>query len=175
MDIEKEREEFEKLPAVAELIKTNDVLWSEVHGEYFGSDHELDCWIDGAWAVWQAKSQVVPDLGELQERIAGHQYYHDEHGHMIVDMDDVVKEISGFDSWKAKAVPEWVVMVPRLSANYLFSKVPELGFKHKDEKDTVLYHLNYMASEFNAGAKSFVEQDHAKQQTMFEAQEQSHE
>jgi len=56
--------------------------------------------------AWQAKAQAVPDLGELQERIAGHQYYHDEHGHMIVDMDDVVKEISGFDSWKAQAVPE---------------------------------------------------------------------
>ena len=57
--------------------------------------------------AWQAaKAQAVPDLGELQERIAGHQYYHDEHGHMIVDMDDVVKEISGFDSWKAQAVTE---------------------------------------------------------------------
>lgn len=56
----------------------------------------------------EAKAQAVPDLGELQERIAGHQYYHDERGHMIVDMDDVVKEISGFDSWKAQAVPEWI-------------------------------------------------------------------
>ncbi len=57
----------------------------------------------------EAKAQTVPDLGELQERIAGHQYYHDEHGHMIVDMDDVVKEISGFDSWKSQAVPEKTV------------------------------------------------------------------
>ncbi|WP_448761850.1 hypothetical protein [Acinetobacter tandoii] len=61
MDIQKEREAFEQLPAVAKLIKTNDVWWSDVHGDYFGSDHELDCWIDGAWAVWQAKSQVVPE------------------------------------------------------------------------------------------------------------------
>lgn len=58
-----------------------------------------------------AKAQAVPDLGELQERIAGHQYYHDEHGHMIVDMDDVVKEISGFDGCKAQAVPEGFVVV----------------------------------------------------------------
>ena len=65
------------------------------------------------WTAWQAaKAQAVPDLSELQERIAGHQYYHDEHGHMIVDMDDVVKEISGFDSWKAQAVPEGFVLVP---------------------------------------------------------------
>lgn len=65
--------------------------------------------------IWQAaKSQAVPDLGELQERIAGHQYYHDEHGHMIVDMDDVVKEISGFDSWKAQAVPQWISTSERM-------------------------------------------------------------
>ncbi|MEQ1419477.1 hypothetical protein [Acinetobacter indicus] len=61
MDIQKEREAFEKLPAVAELIKTNNVWWSDVHGDYFGSDHELVCWIDGAWAVWQAKAQAVPE------------------------------------------------------------------------------------------------------------------
>lgn len=59
--IQKEREAFEKLPAVAELIKTNNVWWSDVHGDYFGSDHELDCWIDGAWAVWQAKAQAMPE------------------------------------------------------------------------------------------------------------------
>ena len=65
-----------------------------------------------AWDAWkEAKAQAVPDLGELQERIAGHQYYHDEHGHMIVDMDDVVKEISGFDSWKAQGVPEGYVLI----------------------------------------------------------------
>lgn len=62
------------------------------------------------WLMWE-KAKAVPDLSELQERIAGHQYYHDEHGHMIVDMDDVVKEISGFDSWKAQAVPEGFVLI----------------------------------------------------------------
>ena len=44
--------------------------------------------------------------------IAGHQYSYGEHGHMIVDMDDVIKEISGFDSCKAQAVPEGFVLVP---------------------------------------------------------------
>lgn len=57
--------------------------------------------------IWQAaKANAVPDLSDLQERIAGHQYYHDDHGHMIVDMDDVVKEIGGFNEWKDQAVPE---------------------------------------------------------------------
>jgi len=72
---------------------------------------------------------------------------------------------------KAQAVPEWAVIIPRLSANYLFNKVPELGFKHQDEKDTVLYHLNYMASGFKESAKQFVEDNHAKQKAMIEAQE----
>ena len=80
--------------------------------------------INDQWTTWCAcigmlcldgkEAQAVPDLGELQERIAGHQYYHDEHGHMIVDMDDVVKEISGFDSWKAQAVPEWISVKDKL-------------------------------------------------------------
>ena len=72
---------------------------------------------------------------------------------------------------KAQAVPEWAVIVPKLSANYLFNTVPELGFEHQDQKDTVLYHLNYMASEFRDSAKQFVEDDHAKQKNMIEAQE----
>lgn len=71
--------------------------------------YEADFIEMGTVSKEEAKAQAVPDLGELQERIAGHQYYHDEHGHMIVDMDDVVKEISGFDSWKAQAVPEKTV------------------------------------------------------------------
>ena len=72
---------------------------------------------------------------------------------------------------KAQAVPEWAVIVPQLSANYLFNKVPELGFAHQDEKDTVLYHLNYMSSEFKDAAKQLVLDDHAKQKAMIEAQE----
>ena len=77
----------------------------------------------------------------------------------------------GFAAAKAQAVPEWAVIVPKLSANYLFNTVPELGFEHQDQKDTVLYHLNYMASEFRDSAKQFVEDDHAKQKNMIEAQE----
>lgn len=89
-------------------------------------------------------------------------------GHLITAL------IFSWGAWKeakAQAVPEWAVIVPRLSANYLFNKVPELGFKHQDEKDTVLYHLNYMASGFKESAKRLVEDNHAKQKAMIEAQE----
>lgn len=77
---------------------------------------------------------------------------------------------------KSQATPEGFVLMPKLSANYLFNKVPELGFKHQDEKDTVLYHLNYMASEFKESAKEFVKKDHEKQIKFLEeeAREQSH-
>ncbi|WP_180131323.1 hypothetical protein [Acinetobacter sp. YH12072] len=103
MDVQKEREAFED--------------WVKSKGrvvERFSDGSYKSMTLDKEWSAWQAaKAQAVPDLGELQERIAGHQYYHDEHGHMIVDMDDVVKEISGFDSWKAQAVPEGFVLVPK--------------------------------------------------------------
>lgn len=105
MDIQKDKD-FAALPEVAKLYqacKERDLTIAE--REY----------LKGARDAWQAKAQAVPDLGELQERIAGHQYYHDEHGHMIVDMDDVVKEIGGFDSWKAQAVPEKDAVIKKLS------------------------------------------------------------
>lgn len=69
---------------------------------------------------------------------------------------------------QTNGVPEGFVLVPKLSANYLFNKVPELGFKHQDEKDTVLYHLNYMASEFEESSKKFVALDHEKQKRFIE-------
>lgn len=103
MDIQKEREVFE--------------AWVGSNGrsiERFSDGSYKSMTLDKEWEAWQAaKAQAVPDLGELQERIAGHQYYHDEHGHMIVDMDDVVKEISSFDSCKAQAVQEGFVLVPK--------------------------------------------------------------
>lgn len=81
----------------------------------------------------------------------------------------------GLEKIKEHAIPEGFVLVPKLSANYLFNKVPELGFKHQDEKDTVLYHLNYMASEFKESAKNFVALDYEKQKRFVEeAQEQGY-
>lgn len=98
-----------------------DQLWGDYENPYENSDTALafNLFKKG----WLAKAQAVPDLGELQERIAGHQYYHDEHGHMIVDMDDVVKEISGFDSWKAQAVPEGYVLVEKAKLMQIIGSV----------------------------------------------------
>ena len=89
--------------------------------EQASGNMDLNAYVyDFANAIEQeVKAQAVPDLRDLQERIGGHQYYHDEHGHMIVDMDDVVKEISGFDGWKAQALLEGFVFVPKLLSDEL--------------------------------------------------------
>lgn len=109
MDIQKEREAFESFFYENCLLAWEKDISETLFQKFESGDYEY-VRVQSSWLSWQAaKAQAVPDLGELQERIAGHQYYHDEHGHMIVDMDDVVKEISGFDSWKAQAVPEWFV------------------------------------------------------------------
>lgn len=123
MDIEKLKAEFEQSECFKRLEHVAQYTFFEF-GAYIKrtdvpADIEKKCGklitaLLFSWSTWkEAKAQAVPDLGELQERIAGHQYYHDEHGHMIVDMDDVVKEISGFDSWKAQAVPEGFVLVEK--------------------------------------------------------------
>ena len=120
MDIQKERDLY-----LAELLEREVITQDEFRDlvfkpeiNAFDSNYLSSRFIDKinfGWSAWQAKAQAVPDLSELQERIAGHQYYHDEHGHMVVDMDDVVKEISGFDSWKSQAVPEKDVVIKKLS------------------------------------------------------------
>lgn len=109
--------------------------------------------INDQWTTWCAcigmlcldgkEAQAVPDLSELQERIAGHQYYHDEHGHMIVDMDDVVKEISGFDSWKAQAVLEGFLLMPRKCTNKMAHAAKAVdgrlsAFKYADVYDAMV-------------------------------------
>ncbi|MFV5403977.1 hypothetical protein VXQ92_04485 [Acinetobacter sp. 228] len=117
MDIQKEKEAFinvyvnykDDSRKIQFNEETEQFMWRKNNV----SDTEVEYvhLMNQRWYAWLAcaksKAQAVPDLSELQERIAGHQYYHDEHSHMVVDMDDVVKEISGFDSWKAQAVPEW--------------------------------------------------------------------
>lgn len=143
MDIEKLKAEFEQSECFKRLEHVAQYTFFEF-GAYIKrtdvpADIEKKCGklitaLLFSWSAWkEAKAQAVPDLSELQERIAGHQYYHDEHSHMIVDMDDVVKEISGFDSWKAQAVPEWfdyTKQSPQMDGNYqIFIKGEQITAK----------------------------------------------
>lgn len=122
MDIQKEKEAFQKFCEENFDFERHEQTYFDEQTQCYENDIGEDTEsINMAWMAWQAaKAQAVPDLGELQERIAGHQYYHDEHGHMIVDMDDVVKEISGFDSWKSQAVPEGFVLVPKDKISHFY-------------------------------------------------------
>ena len=135
--------------------------------------------LNTGWVMWlrakrTAKAQAVP---YESCSIKSHEIIINEAKKEFIDGYDIAKEdeylleslvYRGVCIGKAQAVPEGFVLVPKLSANYLFNKVPELGFKHKDEEDTVLYHLNYMASEFRDSAKQFTEDDHEKQKAMIE-------
>ena len=62
MDIQKEREEFEKLPEIAKRL--NVATYSEDLGFYhaaaLNSGHTV-AYVQGAWMAWQAKSQAVPE------------------------------------------------------------------------------------------------------------------
>lgn len=141
--------------------ESNNLVFNGITG-CFESKYLADWFVNQinfGWKLWQAaKARAVPDLSELQERIAGHQYYHDEHSHMVVDMDDVVKEISGFDSWKAQAVPEGKYILQTFST---YSGVCEDTFNHKnigvfDSIDAAMFHarnigliMNHYGYEFS--------------------------
>lgn len=136
MDFQKEKEAY-----LGELLGRDVITQDEFRDlvfkpeiNAFDSNYLSSRFIDKinfGWSAWQAKAQAVPELSELQERIAGHQYYHDEHGHMIVDMDDVVKEISGFDSWKAQAVPDTYTPIV-LALEDVQSKIAQASFLTMD-------------------------------------------
>ena len=174
MKIYKEREEraaFDKEFGVSEInmFASND--------ENLDQSLVLKC----NWLGWKKRAELEylnnPETIEVSglDTIKKLCKFADKHDMAGCTFTEIVERM--FDELsKEKAPPEGFVFVPKLSANYLFNKVPELGFKHRDEKDTVLYHLNYMASEFKESAKEFVKKDHEKQIKFLEeeAQEQSH-
>ncbi len=116
-----------------------------------------------AWHYHDWRSNISSNIDES----AYPEWYHRIYSHFSAHHE---RELQ-FKTWlaaKAQAVPEGCIITPKLSANYLFNKVPELGFLHQDEKDTVLYHLNYMACGFNDSAKQFVVNDHEVQKQLIE-------
>lgn len=93
MDINKEREAFQKFCEENFDFNRHEQTYFDEHLQSYENDlGECTESINMAWMAWQA-AKAMTDLGELQERIAGHQYYHGERGYLIVDMDDVVNEI----------------------------------------------------------------------------------
>ena len=56
------REQFEKLPEIAEIIKSGDVWWSEEHGNYISSTFESSCYISGARYAFQEQQKRIDVL-----------------------------------------------------------------------------------------------------------------
>lgn len=56
------REQFEKLPEIAKLIKSGDVWWSDKYNSYQGSDVELSSYADGAWYAFQEQQKKIDSM-----------------------------------------------------------------------------------------------------------------
>ena len=69
MDIEKEREVFEAVPEIKQWI--NALKYGEKTGVYIAIDNDkhegVASWVNGAWWVWQAKSQAVPEIQQSKQ------------------------------------------------------------------------------------------------------------
>ena len=56
------REQFEKLPEIAKILKYNEKSYfDEATGEYVSQYSYLSGYLNGAWYAWQAKAQAVPE------------------------------------------------------------------------------------------------------------------
>ena len=65
MDIQKLRQEFEKLPYIKGILYGSEFGFNESLNEYYHPDHTNHrlnyAFIMGAWMAWKAKAQAVPE------------------------------------------------------------------------------------------------------------------
>ncbi len=65
MDIEKEREAFERLPDINAILHNSEFGFNEGINQYYHpshAEHRLSyAFLMGAWLAWQAKAQAVPE------------------------------------------------------------------------------------------------------------------
>lgn len=60
MDIQKEREAFEKLSEIAEILKNKTIKFVEKTNKYYSYHYSVE-YLNGAWMAWQAKARAVPE------------------------------------------------------------------------------------------------------------------
>ena len=58
MDFQKEREAFEKLSEIAEILKNKTIKFVEKTNKYYSYHYSVE-YLNGAWMAWQA--QAVPE------------------------------------------------------------------------------------------------------------------
>lgn len=72
MDLQKEREAFEKLPDINEILHNSEFGFNEGINQYYHpnhTEHRLSyAFLMGAWSAWQAKAQAIPAGFVLVER-----------------------------------------------------------------------------------------------------------
>ena len=65
MDLQKEREAFEKLPDINAILHNSEFGFNEDINQYYHpnhTEHRLSyAFLMGAWSAWQAKPQAIPD------------------------------------------------------------------------------------------------------------------
>ena len=74
MDIQKLRQEFEKLPDIKGILHGSDFGFNESLNQYYHPDHTNHrlnyAFIMGAWMAWKTKAQVSEDF-VLVPRVIG--------------------------------------------------------------------------------------------------------
>ena len=91
MDIQKLRQEFEKLPDIKGILYGSDFSFNESLNQYYHPDHTNHrlnyAFIMGAWMAWKTKAQVPDGFILVPKSEIGH-YYYDESEGMYIDEPD---------------------------------------------------------------------------------------
>ena len=69
MDIQKSREEFEKLPEIAKIIKEHDAFYCN-KGEWYlcpDDDQFAEAYLDGAWYAFQEQQKKINEIKAIAE------------------------------------------------------------------------------------------------------------
>ncbi|MGF2683377.1 DUF551 domain-containing protein [Acinetobacter johnsonii] len=73
MDIQKEREVFEKLPDINAILHNSEFGFNEGINQYYHpnhAEHRLSyAFLMGAWLAWQAKAQAVPEWISVEDKL----------------------------------------------------------------------------------------------------------
>ena len=73
MDINKEREAFEKLPEINAILHNSEFGFNEGINQYYHpnhAEHRLSyAFLMGAWLAWQAKAQAVPEWISVDDEL----------------------------------------------------------------------------------------------------------
>jgi len=131
MDIQKEREAFEKLIDI-EIIISEGFKFNPNINQYYHPDHTNHrlsyAYLMGAWMVWQEKAQAVPEWISVNDKMPheGDEVFVHHYGHIVQATKDQ-KYSGGFKQrncygWEAVSsyISHWMPMSVVLPESYHF-------------------------------------------------------